>query len=460
MRSPGWRSGSTSPMRCRAPREILGAPEQVRDRGIAVAAGATGLLVIGLDRFRQAGMRDEADVRLVDAHPERDRRADDHVLRCHEIGLVPRADLWFQTGVIGAGRPAAAAQRLGELLGRGAGLGIDDTRAGLVGDQVGDLLGGVGARADQVADVGTIEPGHDHALRRDAELLADVRPRMRIGGRGQREPADIGKCIHQRFEQTIVGAEIVAPFADAMRLVDRKQADRRAAQQFAKVPRRSALGGDVEQVELAGLEARDRLAPVLVGAGQRAGANPDRLGRAQLVVHQRDQRRDDDARSFEHHGGQLVAERLARAGRHHRQRPFPRQHARDDIGLDAAERGKAEDALQCGEGIEDHGHAVIASSPSRDERALMQHVRDNRAEQEFELTVDGHRALAAYQREGDTIVFTHTAVPPEIEGHGIASKLVRFALDSARDQGLKVVAQCAFVRAYIERHPEYRDLVA
>jgi uncharacterized protein len=89
----------------------------------------------------------------------------------------------------------------------------------------------------------------------------------------------------------------------------------------------------------------------------------------------------------------------------------------------------------------------------------MNTVRDNRAEQEFELDVDGHRAVAAYQREGERIVFTHTVVPREIEGRGVASKLIRAALDSARDQGLKVVPQCQFVKAYIAKHPEYRDLL-
>ena len=87
-------------------------------------------------------------------------------------------------------------------------------------------------------------------------------------------------------------------------------------------------------------------------------------------------------------------------------------------------------------------------------------VRDNRAEQEFELDVEGHRAIAAYQREGDTITFTHTLVPKAIEGRGVASKLIRAALDASRDEGLKVIAQCPFVAAYIERHPEYRGLLA
>ena len=90
----------------------------------------------------------------------------------------------------------------------------------------------------------------------------------------------------------------------------------------------------------------------------------------------------------------------------------------------------------------------------------MDTVRDNRAEAEFELTLGRHRAVAAYQMEGDTIVFTHTVVPAAVEGRGVGSKLIRFALDSARDRGLKVVAQCSFVRAYIDKHPEYRDLLA
>ena len=87
-------------------------------------------------------------------------------------------------------------------------------------------------------------------------------------------------------------------------------------------------------------------------------------------------------------------------------------------------------------------------------------VRDNRAEQEFELDVEGHRAIAAYQREGGTITFTHTLVPKAIEGRGVASKLIRAALDASRDEGLTVIAQCPFVAAYIERHPEYRGLLA
>ena len=89
----------------------------------------------------------------------------------------------------------------------------------------------------------------------------------------------------------------------------------------------------------------------------------------------------------------------------------------------------------------------------------MKSVVDNKAEQEFELTVDGYRAVAAYQLEGNTIVFTHTEVPSEIEGRGVGTKLIAAALNSARDRGLEVVPQCRFVRAYMDKHPEMRDML-
>ncbi|MGY1652999.1 GNAT family N-acetyltransferase [Geodermatophilus sp. SYSU D01119] len=75
---------------------------------------------------------------------------------------------------------------------------------------------------------------------------------------------------------------------------------------------------------------------------------------------------------------------------------------------------------------------------------------------------DGDRllGLAAYQRRGETVVFTHTEIDPDAEGSGLGGKLVRAALDDVRSQGGRVVPQCSFVRGWIERHPEYGDLVA
>lgn len=79
---------------------------------------------------------------------------------------------------------------------------------------------------------------------------------------------------------------------------------------------------------------------------------------------------------------------------------------------------------------------------------------------QFEISVDGRRAgLAAYQRLSKVIAFTHTEVDDAYEGQGLGGRLISFALDSAREEGLDVLPYCPFVRSYIERHPSYVDLV-
>lgn len=86
-------------------------------------------------------------------------------------------------------------------------------------------------------------------------------------------------------------------------------------------------------------------------------------------------------------------------------------------------------------------------------------VRHNAAEQRFEAEVEGQLSVAEYTlREGE-ITFTHTYTPPVLRGRGIAEKLVRAALDYARDQRLRVVPACSYVALYVQRHPEYQPLV-
>lgn len=87
-------------------------------------------------------------------------------------------------------------------------------------------------------------------------------------------------------------------------------------------------------------------------------------------------------------------------------------------------------------------------------------VIDNSARSRFELAVDGRTAFAAYTIDGEVITFTHTVVPPELEGQGIASKLIGHALNDVKARGLKVIPQCPFVAAYIRKHPEWEALLA
>ncbi len=87
-------------------------------------------------------------------------------------------------------------------------------------------------------------------------------------------------------------------------------------------------------------------------------------------------------------------------------------------------------------------------------------VVHNENAQRFEVQQDGALAELDYRRAGNQIIFTHTGVPGDLEGRGIGSALAKAGLAYARANGLEVVPLCPFVRSYIERKPEYQDLVS
>ena len=87
-------------------------------------------------------------------------------------------------------------------------------------------------------------------------------------------------------------------------------------------------------------------------------------------------------------------------------------------------------------------------------------VRNNEAASRYEADIEGQKAFAVYQKDGDEITFTHTEVPSALEGQGVGSRLAQVALDDAKEQGLSVVPACPFIAAYIEEHPEYQELVS
>ena len=78
----------------------------------------------------------------------------------------------------------------------------------------------------------------------------------------------------------------------------------------------------------------------------------------------------------------------------------------------------------------------------------------------FIAEVDGHQAHLDYELEGGEMHVTHTRVPSEIGGRGVAGALVKAALDHARTEGLKVRPLCSYADAWMERHPAYADLRA
>jgi uncharacterized protein len=87
-------------------------------------------------------------------------------------------------------------------------------------------------------------------------------------------------------------------------------------------------------------------------------------------------------------------------------------------------------------------------------------VVDNPAADRFEILLDGEVAgYAEYQRTGSTVLFTHTLIEPRFSGRGLGSTLVQGALDAARSTQSSVLPFCPFVRSYIQRHPDYLELV-
>ena len=86
-------------------------------------------------------------------------------------------------------------------------------------------------------------------------------------------------------------------------------------------------------------------------------------------------------------------------------------------------------------------------------------VINNESKSQFEYHEDGHVAVAGYQLKPDVIVLTHTEVPKELGGRGVGNKLATAALEHARAKSLRVIPLCPFMSSFIDKHPEYKELV-
>src|SRR3954451_1067437 len=92
------------------------------------------------------------------------------------------------------------------------------------------------------------------------------------------------------------------------------------------------------------------------------------------------------------------------------------------------------------------------------EYADMVAVRDNKALSRFEMDVDGAVTFANYRLTPQAVIITHTETPRALRGRGVASELVKGALELIRADGRKVIAGCGFVVDYLYKHPEFSDL--
>ena len=293
----------------------------------AVAAGASRLLVVGLEPGRHLVVDDEARVGLVDAEAEGVGRDHDARLAAHERILLRVALRRAQLAVIEHGADSGLDQRgvhRGRRLHRRR---VDDARA------LARRAPGRRARAslspslrhldDAVVQVRPVDAGVDDREAADAELARDVGDDGVGRGRGQRQhrrPAEARQRVAELEERR---TEVVPPLRDAVRLVDDEQADRSRARAGRGTPGSASRSGVVKTI---------RASPAAIAASAASISSPATAllswtaampssrslshwsfisaisGETTSVVPGQQQRR------------QLIAERLAGAGRHDRER--------------------------------------------------------------------------------------------------------------------------------------------
>ena len=269
--------------------------------------------------------------------------------------------------MVGRGADAVAEQVRGHLLAGLAASAVDDGREPFavlqVRQQHARLAGLAGHVQHLQEQVGAVETGARHhrfaQLQRGDDVAGDAR-RGR-GGQGQRRRG-AEPLAHIRQPQ-IVGPEVVSPLRQAVRLVDREAVDVGLSDRVQEAAAGEALGGDVDQARAAGGDAGEGNAHLLTGHDRGDHLDvlvPAGAKRGRLVLHQRDQRRDDQRDAFAEQRRQLVAERLARPGGHDREHVAARQGALDRLALPRTEALEAEQPLQLGReigggGARDHG---------------------------------------------------------------------------------------------------------
>jgi len=89
-------------------------------------------------------------------------------------------------------------------------------------------------------------------------------------------------------------------------------------------------------------------------------------------------------------------------------------------------------------------------------------VTDNPTKSRYELR-DDDRLLGFteyHERDDGVLVFPHTVITEPKRGAGYGGTLVRAALDDVRAKGRTIVAECPFVKRFVEEHPDYQDLLA
>jgi hypothetical protein len=291
---------------------------------------------------------DEPDIRLVDAHPERDRRRDDVDPVGHEPVLDVRPLPRPETGVVCGCPSPGRSDRLGRPFGACPRRGVDDARR--LGDrdpldEGAELRVGVRVVLHAQVEVRAIEPARDDDRIAEPEPLHDLLPDGWRRGRRQAEDRRAPESLRDRAETSVLGAEVVAPFAHAVHLVDDEERGARGGDPLEDLVIRELLRREKEELDLAPGEAPEDLLPLprrecRVECG--GGAELPSTELLELILLAGEQGRDHDRRPRPLGRRELVDGRLAPAGGQERERVATGDDRPDGRFLSGQEPGMTE----------------------------------------------------------------------------------------------------------------------
>ncbi len=261
-------------------------------------------------------MHDKAHVRFVDAHPKRDRGHDDLHVVAQKRALILRALLVGKSGVIRLRGEPVAFQRARQLVHLPAREAINN--AGLLRMLLQELQRlaeriFLGHNAEH--KVLAIEAGNELLRGREVERRANILAHAQCRRGREREAHGLGKARAAGHNLPILRTKIMAPFRNAMRLINREAIDVERRKQCERFRFQQSLGRDIEQLHFAATHA---LAVVLIFFGreraiQKHRGHAELLQLRHLILHQGNERRNHDGQALKEQRRKLIAQRFAAA---------------------------------------------------------------------------------------------------------------------------------------------------
>ena len=327
-------------------REVIGTNKTFAVRRQAITSGTTDFLRMILQTLRHVVMNHRADVRLVDAHAKRNRCHNHARLATHEGRLRRGTKIIGQSRMIRRCRKPLRLEKCRNLFGSFLPRDIDHGRTIDRRQTLKQNRFSLGRRAggDAQIKIRPVKPERDMILLCDPKRAPDVRRNFRRRGRGQGQHSGNFQPPAKPRDLEVVRPEIVTPFGNAVGLIHRDHRHIPSPHPLAKPLVGQPLRRDVQHPQPPGIQVLIQ-GPQALGIHRRIQPrrrNPPPRQRLDLILHQRNQRRNHQGQTLERKRRQLITQGFAATGRKNCQHRPPGHQRPDDLGLTASQRLMAE----------------------------------------------------------------------------------------------------------------------